>query len=319
MTVSVGKILASVFVMGVTLNAASIGPRLLQNGMKPKPQASAGRPVRSDLYTVALVPIPGAVESVATDVNDRGVVIGHYLVPQPDSSVREFSFVWDGKTLQTISNPGFPYTAMTSISNSGVLFGSWGNDGQVIAGFYDSKRNQWQGLPLFMGLPLNFGVDANESGVAVGYSCSYEFNCTSWLWNGKAYETLSLPVAPVAIPTSINDRGQIIGFAGTPPTDFSAFLLDRGVLSWIAPSGITATEVIPRTILNSGAIVLHGETSPVEFWKAFLLDHGSLKPLPEYGQPGQTTYNAGNQRGDLVGAFYSLVDNRLYAITAFRK
>jgi len=225
---------------------------------------------------------------------------------------------WGGKEVTTIENPGADITSVAGIDASGRLFGNWGSSIEQTAGFYDVKRNMFLPLPAIPGKSLNIGARAIDSGVALGYACEGTFdlpvNCVSWLWDGKNYQFLQLG-NPLATPSYINNRGQIVGYVIDPPV-FTGFLYDRGGTTWLFPPGINSTEFMPRSITNSGVILMNGETDPTTFWQPFLYDHGTVKLLPEYGGAGQTTYLGLNERGDLAGLFFS--DTGAFAIVAYR-
>jgi hypothetical protein len=235
----------------------------------------------------------------------------------------EYTFLWDGGNLQTIQYPGAQHTSVPGINASGLLFGNWGNDTEHTAGFYDPKRDVWRPLPPIPNKPLNFGVRATDSGVALGYACEGTWfqseNCIMWLWTRGAYEFLSIS-ADVGIPTHINNRGQIVGHTLNPPdfTIFTGFLYDRSGFSLLFPPGINSLEVIPRAISNSGAILMHGETDPEIYWQPFISERGRVTFLPEYASGGQTTYLGMNERGDLAGLFATGFPE-YQAIVAYRR
>jgi hypothetical protein len=281
----------------------------------------AGRPVSIDSYTIAPLTIPGAVFSIATDINERGMVVGVYDVITGTGVVKEYTFLSNGNQLHSIEHAGSDYTSVAGINNSAtVLFGNWGSDTQQTAGFYDLKTGVFTGLQPVPGKPINIGVRLTDSGVALGYACEGTFfqpvNCVSWLSKGGSYEFFQPASQPIVAPSYINNRGQVVGYAGDG-VFWTGFLYEDGVTTWLYPPGITSTEFMPRAISNSGVILMNGETDPASFWEPFLYDHGTVKPLPEYDAPGQTTWLAMNGRGDLAGLFCS--ETGCFALVGRRK
>jgi probable HAF family extracellular repeat protein len=69
---------------------------------------------------------PGAIDSIALSINDRGQVAGWY----DDALGNTHGFIYDNGVFTTIDPPGSLASEITSIGNDGVIVGDYiGADG----------------------------------------------------------------------------------------------------------------------------------------------------------------------------------------------
>lgn len=210
---------------------------------------------------------------------------------------------------------------MTSITNDDQLFGSWGDDDSLTAGWYDLRSDRKMELPPIEGKPVNFGMRSSDSRSAIGRACegpAYQpSNCVPWRWDGKDYHFLPTPLGNDFVPEGINAKGVIVGEARiAEPFDFSALLLEKNSINVIATYGVT--NVVAHDINNRGDVITQAELDPQDYFKPVLYRDGKSRLLPEYPGAFITGYLGINERGDMVG-FAGLSDGTPIALVFYRK
>lgn len=271
-----------------------------------KPAKAAG-PNHDTKYEVITLPRPDGVYGTATDINNSRTVAGVYVDAQGGTAS---SFIWEDGVLTTIQHPGSELTGMGSITDSGILFGSWGSMTAQVAGTYDPRSDTWTPLPPveYNGTvkPLNLGGQINNSGTAIGQACEgtafAPVNCVAWLWNGSQYEFLAMPGSPETVPFGINDRGQVVGlFLVAPPFGYKGFLYERGTYTEL----LAGTDSVAYELNNRGQISMQVEVSAGELFKPALYYRGTVSLLPLAEGSIQTGYFGMNERGDLAGQAFT--------------
>jgi probable HAF family extracellular repeat protein len=214
--------------------------------------------------------VPGARGTEATDINDRGQIVGTYSEDTPivNDSARPRAYVLDrfgrGKFTR-IDFPGAPQTFASGINNRG----------QVVGGYLDAK------------------------GRPHGYR-----------WDKGLFTTIDVPDAVATAATDINDRGEMVGFFGDDPNDPTAatgargFLLSRGDFTTFDAPDVAITQ--PSSINNRGQIV--GSTvsdAALADFHGFLLAKGPSGPFTPIDFPGapRTVAVGINDRTQIVGAY----------------
>jgi hypothetical protein len=327
-----GLVLALVLLNGGTLWGA--GPFA-----KNVPNGKAGSPGRvpsldSSDYEFVTLQIDGAVQSRAFDVNNRRMVSGDFMDVQ--GLIR--SFIWQGgRVLEVVQCEGAPITSLGTITESGTLFGNWGTDAYQQVGTWDPNSRRCSALPpLSYGsstYPIMIGNRMADTGAAVGIACLGTFSaptdCVGWVWDGKAYTTLSvpagLPSGAYAAPYAINNRGQVSGqyelfIPNVGPIPLGGFIIFRGSTSEIALSGPNGpVPTAGLDLADSGEILAASFLfNPAD--QSALIDKGRTLLLPSFPTPGVTTIYMGmNARRDLAGFRIGLPPTYLsQAIAVFR-
>lgn len=271
----------------------------------------------ADDYILQRIPLPaGYFGGQAIEINNRRTVSGNLFHANGIDT-----FTWQiGESAKIIKKPSTIITAVSAITDSGVLFGSWGSINEQVAGFHHPASGRWIELPPFPGKNINIGQKANNAGRAVGYACNGDWftpiDCIVWVWNGKQYETPPLPSGLFAILNGINEAGQAVGaYLVQPPFDYKSFLLD----------GNTSTDLLPNVdssaydLNNSGAVVLNFEVDPNMLFVPAVLQKGNLALLPLHPGAFGTTYLGLNDRGDFSGLAYDDLVQPPYPVIALKK
>jgi probable HAF family extracellular repeat protein len=214
--------------------------------------------------------VPGARGTEASDINDRGQIVGTYSEDTPivNNSARPRAYLLDrfgrGKFTR-IDFPGARVTVAAGVNNRG----------QVVGGYLDA-----QGTPH-------------------GYR-----------WDKGRFTTIDVPGSSGTMVGDLNDRGEIVGVYSDDPndptgtTEAHGFLLSRGDFTTFDAPGVAFTQ--PSKINNRGQIV--GSTlsdAALADFHGFLLAKGPSGPFTPIDFPGapRTVAVGINDRAQIVGAY----------------
>lgn len=147
------------------------------------------------------------VESEASALNDTGVVIGKASFGDGSHLIS-----WQNGIAEDLDSLGGLYSNPTDINNSGQVVG-YLSDGNYSHAFL------WQGAALIR-LPevgaRNSGAAAiNDMGDVVGWTETPDGQTRAALWkDGVLHDLAMLPESSTSNAVSINEAGQIVGYAG---------------------------------------------------------------------------------------------------------
>lgn len=224
-------------------------------------------------YTFSSIDVPGAVSTLAYDLNDSGAVTGYY---QDETAVH--GFVFNGGTFSVVDYPGALYiTEAMGINNAGQVVGSYqpvgggsagfgepslpgpardiNNLGQVVgtnsgAGYVYTPGGQTAAITV-PGSLSTWSLGINDSGAIVG-----GYNASSgehgYLEVGGVYTTLDVPGAVLTQPFGIDDAGTIAGTYVDAAGFHHGFLDDAGTIRTLDYPGSRETEIFG---INIGDIV----------------------------------------------------------------
>ena len=271
----------------------------------------------------------GGPNSTATFLNERGEITGAAETSTPDPSAEDFCgfgthlmclpFLWQDGLMAPLPTLGGNNGAASGINNRGQVVGIAENttpdptcpSPPVFPFFsvFESKPVVWekgeiqQELPTIGGDPDGFVNAINDNGQAVGQTgnCTNVFHAV--LWNKGTPTDLGTLRGLLLSPLSINNRGQIVGFASSPDgTVFLAFLWQNGVatdLGTLPPD----VKSLALGINNKGQIV--GDSCDEGFsCRAFLWQDGTmteLNTLVQANAPFLENANSINSRGQIAG------------------
>lgn len=162
--------------------------------------------------------IPGHDVTVASDINDRGTVVGVSFLSLPPFGQR--SFAWNSRNqIYELEIPLFPgaNNAANGINNKGQVVGS------VEGSFHGYLLNP-NGEAIDLGMlpgsdAMGSPSDVNDAGVVVGGSATSEVDSNAFIWTRSGGLRLLTPLPDGWIATGasdINNRGQVVGPLQTP-------------------------------------------------------------------------------------------------------
>ena len=206
----------------------------------------------------ALPPFPGGHSSYATQVNNRGQIVGwaengvHDPTCDPDFQILQFrAAIWqpDGTMQELPPLPGDSTSAAVAINDLGQVVGISGDCFVAVGNSSARHAVLWQnGVPIDLG---NIGGDAwntptmiNNQGTIIGFAntlpgLARTFHAFIWTSTGGMKDLGTLPGVCGTNACNdfrsealgINEKGQIVGLSrGNPPPDGNAPFLIRAFL-----------------------------------------------------------------------------------------
>jgi probable HAF family extracellular repeat protein len=244
-----------------------------------------------------LPPLPGGNNSFATGADNKGQVVGWAENDVRDRTCVERQVlqfrpvIWGPGTHQIQELPlisGDTSGAATAINNKGQIVGISGSCDQAVGRYTAKHAVLWEkGEAIKIG---NLGVE---------------------LWN---------------TPMSINQRGDIVGFAGTDPNDLAGDFLRAFI--WTRKSGIKRLEPLPlsdHVFSQANAINERGQVVGISCTvggdcRAILWENHTRKNLNDLIAPGFNgiLLNAQdiNDQGEITGRAFDPATGRLRAYVA---
>jgi probable HAF family extracellular repeat protein len=235
--------------------------------------------------------LPGPANSFATDINNRGEVVGTLGVR---------AFVYRRGRVTQISLGG-PTSTAFGINDRGDVVG-WS---ELAAGrpnvFHAFLYRDGRTIDLTPNLPADrssIAHDINDRGVVVGHSFHlFRFESRPFLWrNGTLSDlNLALSTSEVGHASDINNAGDVAGNSSStaPPNLPTAVLLRRGRLMSLGRGPAIAMN-------NRGHVVGVGPGGPFLWEKGTRIELNTVIP-PSSGWTILTLEDI-NDRGQIVGA-----------------
>ncbi len=162
--------------------------------------------VQTDLGTL------GGYQSEGTALNDAGQVVGYADLGGGPSH----AFVWSFRTgkMTDLGTLGGDFSYATAINNRGQVVGSSSTaSGDTHAFVWDPRTRTMTDLGTLGGI-RSTASDINERGQIVGDSAAPDVS-HAVLWSARSHRLTDLGLLPDVVgtsATSINDRGDVVGF-----------------------------------------------------------------------------------------------------------
>jgi probable HAF family extracellular repeat protein len=159
----------------------------------------------------------GGPDSVATDINDRGEVVGYSTT----SDGSQHAFLWRRGRMIDLGTPdGQAFSYANAIND----------DGQVVGGGYTWQDGEWTPLEPPAGAGGVEAQDNNDRNQVAGYSLQAGIAVNrAVVWNDGAPRDLGFPEDEGSQAMGINDHGQVVGSS----FDNGAFLWEHGEITYL--------------------------------------------------------------------------------------
>jgi probable HAF family extracellular repeat protein len=265
------------------VGATGVSPAPAQNaaasGSRCRPPAG---------YTNLDVGALGTGSTLATDLNDRGVVVGG-----SETATGVHAFVWSRGRLIDLTPPGSVFSGALGISDRDQVLHQWFDPaaGAQRAALWRHGRS----TAIDTGPGDTVALALNERGEVLLYGA---------LWRRGLVEPIAAPAGFSLITSHLGDRGHVVGGVvpdpgpgGGHPTPATGFVWRRGVL----------TEVVPqppqRSIRQSIAVNDAGQALFDAYGPAVLWDGARIVELGSLGGPTTSTFGTDlDDRTQVVGS-----------------
>jgi probable HAF family extracellular repeat protein len=256
------------------------------------------------------VTVVGPAGSVATDINEAGVVVGNY----PVGPGLTHAFLNRGKGLVDLGTLKGTSSTAAAINDRGQVLGQWTTRGGQVRGYiYD--KGKLRDIGTIGGRPTTW-TDINNAGYISVYAEDPRLpdgeggGTTSYLRapNGTLTQLPDLPFtdplyAQLTEARALNNKNQVTGGSGpAEPIDFflRGFIWTRGQTRDIGDLG-PRVPVNPEAINDRGQVTGSAATGP--FRVAFIYYRGRIVSI-DSSPPGSSPFSGGtgiNNRGHVVG------------------
>jgi probable HAF family extracellular repeat protein len=255
-------------------------------------------------YTVVeLAGLPGSASDHASGVNDRGEVIGLSGPHAPDA------VAWTRDGLVELGGllASEPDSVPRSINKRGDIVG----DSLFSNSVWPFQRHGflWRDgamtdLGTLPGKAETYAVAINDRGEIAGTAYTIGFGSNLVLWSDGAIHDLGAVRASSAWVTDMNNRRQIVGYAGGATS--RPFLWQDGVLTYL-PSLTDSGSSFPLSINDRGEIAGSSE-APDGTRHAVLWRDGAIVDLGLLPGSFNTVATSINERGQVVGFALDLLN-----------
>ena len=263
--------------------------------------------------TFTTIDVPGAVQTVALDINNDGVIVGRYAMA---GRTHGFLRTPDGEFI-TLDFPGSNFTVAASINDENA----------DIVGHYalPSAPTQRHGFLLKEGVFTSFDppgstftnvLGINQRGDIVGRYCTRadcgvpgNGNYRGFLLRDGEFTILDAPAALETDAFAINNHGQIVGgFVNAAhgedlflwrKDEFIALPLSNGKSVSVDKGGINEHGDIVGVYCDNASPCAPGPTSVTH---GFAINRGEFRTIDVPDALATTTFGI-NARGDIVGGY----------------
>jgi uncharacterized membrane protein len=246
-------------------------------------------------YTVTLFNGPGAQETLANGINDKGEIVGWYLGPYGQQG-----YLYDDGIFTPLDVPGGQanITYPIAINNAGWIVGwSVNSLGNSYSFLYDGS------VLIPLNLPASLDPEPHSSAVAlgindraqvVGWYIDTNIRARGFLYKKGVFTSLDVPGATETYLRGINNRGQMVGYYIDSSNYRShGFLYDKGKFTTLDVPGALITA---GTGINDKGQIVGG----FDGGHGFLYDAGKFTILDIPGALRTDPFGINNQ-GQIIG------------------
>ena len=254
-------------------------------------------------YTFTSLAVPGAIQSVASGINDLGIIVGTYT----DGGLKDHGYVFENGTYTTLNAPGSLLTSARGIDVGGDIVGAYSssqNHGFILQWSYFINIDFPGALPTTTGGTSPYGI--NSLIEIVGGYVDNDSHIHGFLRERDNFTSFDVPF-PGSHATSalgINDSGEIVGYYLTSDNNLHGFLKQGSAFTPIDVPFHGVTDTIPSGINNNGEIV--GSYDDSKGRHGFIFTKGVFTQL-DASFPGigvlDTSVVGINDLGEIVGSY----------------
>jgi hypothetical protein len=221
------------------------------------------------------VEFPGAAQTQANGLNDRGVVVGYFYPTNNGVPLdNQFGFYEKGGVFRPVNDPHTPTHPDPGVLIENQVLGV--NDHDIAVGFYND---------------------------ATGNSHGYTYDIRTGVFSADIND----PNAVSTVTAAINNEGQIAGFYTDAAGVTHGFLDDHGRFLTVDAPGASQTELLGLNDFGIavGEDVVGGVTHGL-IYNSFT---GKFIQVDDPNAAGFTLFNGINDKGDIVGFYTDAAGN----------
>jgi uncharacterized membrane protein len=246
----------------------------------------------ADSYTLTTIEYPGegVWATFTTGINDRGDVVGGYIIPP----TRHALLIRQGTFIE------LPLSGVGGCNDRGDLVGGY-TDEEGIAQVYLARGGDYKLLTIFNVFGSDYAQprDVNESGTVVGFWHRLEDDTyQGFVWDKGEISEISIPGATNTYITGINARGDMVGLWEDADMNRYGFALLHG--QFIDLDALFKTHLEPYGINDIGQIVGTYDRSGTAH--GLLLSGGTITEIDYPGATGTVVLGI-NSAGQIVGNY----------------
>lgn len=213
--------------------------------------------------------LPGAEDTGAMSVNNKGQVVGSAIIKLSMNARLDWAFIWQHGKLTRLSATANRGSRATYINDAGQIVGDADVKGDMTHGFIKHAVLWQYGRMLDLGTlggMQSWASSINNKGEVVGSSSlarSIGGHAFRWV-GGKMHDIGGFDGSRYNNASCINDKGQIVGTSETKSKDIHAVLWDNGKIVDLGtlpkqieniPGSIGGPGSFATSINNKGQIV----------------------------------------------------------------
>jgi hypothetical protein len=272
-------------------------------------------PATATVIDFGTIDFPGASDSAANFINDRGEYVGGYG-PDLETNESDTGFYLRNDSFRKINFPGAVLTDPFGLNNVGEIVGTY-TDGPGTCHGFSLVGGTYTGID-FPGSDCTAVYGVNDSGEIVGLydtgaSADYGFSLT-----GSTYTTIEVPGAAATVPAGINNAGDIVGEYIDSSGNYHGFSLLGGVLKTIDYPGAVYSAVF--AVKEQGVMAGTYGDGAANIYEGF--EHGFVYIKGEFVSvdvpfvgAGATWITGINKHNEIVGQYIDTA-GRIYGFTA---
>jgi len=251
-------------------------------------------------YDFATLDVPGASATVASDITDRGIVVGWF---EQDSVVR--GFIHDGGSFTPVSYPGASRTRVTSMAADGSVTGAYrkAQEPDVAAhGFVRRPSGEF----------VEFGHPGHRYGIAQRLlddgtilGCYHGGDYTASMRGIVVKEArISVSDLPASMHNGASPDGRLM--VGLIVSDGRSYLIEGERVTYLEAPASRTTEAWD---VNGAGVVVGSAVDSTQRARGMVFSGGAWRPLEVPGARTSVAFGI-NARGDIVGGMEDSLGRR---------
>ncbi len=257
--------------------------------------------------------LPGGNKSFASGINSFGVVVGDSNISPLEVRAFRKDMRNDDSEMQNLGTLGGNFSAAEAVNDNGIVVGCSKTQTNDQRAFIWTEFEGMQPLATFNSHPYDCALDINKKNVIVGYSLIPNLpgiRPTLWLLGTRHLVNLGDLGGGEGKASSINNKGDVVGYSTTTQGEQHAFLLIKAMNHNMIDLGVLNEGDFSSQAwgINNRKQAVGWSTGSENIGSAFVWDreHGmrDLNKIVKYGMAPWKKLEVAqsiNDRGEIVG------------------